>query len=55
MDWSELAGAQPRLAGLASERLLNRGVVLLMTWGAPRANRPHHRDRGRAPAGLVTA
>jgi hypothetical protein len=27
MNWSELAGAQPRLAGLGRERLLHRGVV----------------------------
>src|SRR5712691_3793389 len=31
MDWSELAGAQPRLAGLGRERLLDRGVVLVAT------------------------
>ena len=41
MDWSELAGAQPRLAGLGSERLLNRGVVLVATIradGTPRVS-----------------
>ena len=31
MDWSELAAAQPRLAGLGRERLLDRGVVLVGT------------------------
>ena len=31
MDWSELAGAQPRLAALGHERLLDRGVVLVAT------------------------
>jgi hypothetical protein len=31
MDWSELADAQPRLAGLGRERLLDRGVVLVAT------------------------
>lgn len=31
MDWSELVGAQPRLAGLGRERLLDRGVVLVAT------------------------
>lgn len=31
MDWSELAGARPRLAGLGRERLLDRGVVLVVT------------------------
>ena len=39
MNWLELAGAQPRLAGLGRERLLDRGVVLVATIradGAPR-------------------
>jgi hypothetical protein len=39
MDWSELADAQPRLAGLGRERMLDRGVVLVATIradGAPR-------------------
>jgi Pyridoxamine 5'-phosphate oxidase len=31
MDWSELACAQPRLAGLGHRRLLDRGVVLVAT------------------------
>jgi hypothetical protein len=31
MDWSELADAQPRLAALGRERLLDRGVVLVAT------------------------
>lgn len=31
MDWAELAGAQPRLAELGRERLLDRGVVLVAT------------------------
>jgi hypothetical protein len=31
MDWSELVVAQPRLAGLGRERLLDRGVVLVAT------------------------
>src|SRR5215472_11733071 len=31
MEWSDLAGAQPRLAGLGRERLLSRGVVLVAT------------------------
>ena len=31
MNWSELADAQPRLAGLGRERLLDRGVVLVAT------------------------
>ena len=39
MNWLELVGAQPRLAGLGRERLLDRGVVLVATIradGAPR-------------------
>jgi hypothetical protein len=31
MNWSELAQAQPRLAGLGQERLFERGVVLVAT------------------------
>lgn len=31
MDWAELAGAQPRLAELGRERLLDPGVVLVAT------------------------
>jgi Pyridoxamine 5'-phosphate oxidase len=31
MDWSELAAAQPRLAGLGRVRLRDRGVVLVGT------------------------
>jgi hypothetical protein len=31
MDWSELADAQPRLAGLGHRRLLDQGVVLVGT------------------------
>jgi hypothetical protein len=41
MDWSELANAQPRLAELGRERLLDRGVVLVATIradGTPRVS-----------------
>ena len=41
MNWSELAGAQPRLAGLGRGRLLDRGVVLVATIrsdGTPRVS-----------------
>jgi hypothetical protein len=31
MDWSEMEGAQPRLAGLGRRRLLEPGVVLVAT------------------------
>lgn len=41
MDWSALAEAQPRLAGLGRQRLLDRGVVLVATIrgdGTPRVS-----------------
>lgn len=41
MDWSELAGAQPRLAALGQQRLLGQGVVLVATIrsdGTPRVS-----------------